>query len=176
MEKSIEFNLSSKDRKEIRYEIVNLFLNEEPGTGKQELSSKYIYYVETLLDGKRIFLKRPANLNKGFDFIIKVEDIEFREKGADKDAPRHSDIITDLKNKRNEDEDKYNELYSLIKDIYECKDINSSDMEKLSFKNGYSVELVLKLIKWFFIEQDITYWNYSGRAMLMDNINNIGGE
>ncbi len=29
----------------------------------------------------------------------------------------------------------------------------------------FSVEHILKTIKWLFIEQDIRYWNYSGRQM-----------
>jgi hypothetical protein len=27
-------------------------------------------------------------------------------------------------------------------------------------------EMLLKILKWLFIEQDITYWNYDGRQML----------
>ena len=60
-------------RNSIRQAVVLEFLNEEPGTGNKKLASKYIYYVETLRDGNRIYLERPAQLNKGFDFIIKKQ-------------------------------------------------------------------------------------------------------
>ena len=31
---------------------------------------------------------------------------------------------------------------------------------------GLNVELLVKVLKWLFIEQDIRCWNYSGREML----------
>lgn len=37
---------------------------------------------------------------------------------------------------------------------------------KVVFNKGMSVEMLLKVLKWLFIEQDITYWNYDGREML----------
>jgi hypothetical protein len=40
---------------------------------------------------------------------------------------------------------------------------------------GYPVDMVLKLIKWFFIEQDINYWNVSGRNKFMGAVNEIFG-
>ena len=45
-----------------------------------------------------------------------------------------------------------------------CKDISSEEISKLTFTTGYSAEHILKVLKWLFIEQDIRYWNYSGRA------------
>jgi hypothetical protein len=39
----------------------------------EEEYSKYRYDVEICHDGKRVYLTRPTNLNKGFDFEIKVE-------------------------------------------------------------------------------------------------------
>ena len=34
------------------------------------------------------------------------------------------------------------------------------------FNSKYPLELILKILKWMFIEQDIRYWNYSGRSEL----------
>jgi hypothetical protein len=34
------------------------------------------------------------------------------------------------------------------------------------FKNNVKAERMLLLAKWFFIEQDVTYWTESGRHML----------
>lgn len=34
---------------------------------------------------------------------------------------------------------------------------------------GFPMDLIFKTSKWFFIEQDIRYWNYSGRNMLMES-------
>ena len=58
-------------------------------------------------------------------------------------------------------------LYKLIEDVYNCKEIEDTN---LKFDSGNSVDLILKVAKWFFIEQDIRYWNYSGRAMFMSGV------
>jgi hypothetical protein len=85
----------SGDRASIRRQVIMKFIKEEPGTGKAELCSKYIYDVEVTQDGSRIFLKRPASLNKGMDFSVHYEGIRFRNKGM-VDMPSHSNIFTDL--------------------------------------------------------------------------------
>ena len=71
--------------------MVSVFASEAPGTGGGDSASKYIYFVEPLNSGDRVYLQRPA---KGEETIR-----------------------------------------------------------------------ILKAIKWLFIEQDIRYWNYSGRNM-----------
>ena len=49
--------------------------------------------------------------------------------------------------------------------------IEESEIASIIFTDeGYAFEHVLKTIKWLFIEQDITYWNWSGRAMLYSAI------
>ena len=41
---------------------------------------------------------------------------------------------------------------------------------------GFSLEVVLKVLKWLWIEQDIRYWNYSGRQMLKASVDKaLGG-
>lgn len=160
-------------RNSIRQAVVLEFLGEEPGEGNGDLASKYIYYVETLSDGNRIYLQRPAQLNKGFDFIIKVENIQFREKGALKYAPSHNNIIDDLTNKKRENCNEYIKLFDYIEKVFNCNEIEEQWFEEFTFKTGKSVEIILKTIKWLFIEQDITYWNYSGRNMLMNGIREI---
>ncbi len=48
-----------------------------------------------------------------------------------------------------------------------CRDICTHIRERdLPFR----IERALKVAKWLFIKQDITDWNTSGRAMLMDGI------
>jgi len=159
---------NSGTRNEVRKRVVEKFMEEKPGTGKGAKTSKYDYYVETLSDGNRIFLTRPTAPKNGFDFLIRVENTDFNEgAGRKRDNPKHEDITNDLKNKKIENPQMYNELYRLIKQVYECKDIVPSSYQNLSFSTGYPLDLILGVIKWFFIEQDIRYWNYSGRGMFM---------
>lgn len=168
--KKIEkFFSNSGTRNEVRERVITEFLQETPGTGSGDKQSKYLYYVETLSNGNRIYLERPVNLHNGFDFVINVENMIFlTEKGLEKHYPAHDHIIADLEDKRDESREKYAILYTLIEDVYNCKEIG--DNINLKFDTGYDVDMILKVIKWFFIEQDIRYWNYSGRAMLMSGI------
>lgn len=158
-------------RKRIRERVVYEFLEEEPGSGSGDLSSKYRYHVETLEDGKRIVLTRPAYLNKGFDFVVRVEGINFNTKGARlRDNPNHPDIIEDLVRKRAENPKLYGELFGLIQKVHACEEVTRNDYSHLYFETGYATDLILLVVKWLFIEQDITYWNFSGRNMFMSKI------
>ena len=57
--------------------VVDALAAETPGTGNGEDASKYIYYVETLNSGDRVYLQRPANLHNGFDFLVCVENANY---------------------------------------------------------------------------------------------------
>ncbi len=162
-----KFFSNSGTRNEVRERIIAEFIKEMPGTGNGDNQSKYLYYVETLNDGNRIYLERPANLHNGFDFLINVENINFSTTNRIKYNPSHDNIFSDLQVKKAESPEKYAKLYKLIEDVYNCEEIPEID---LSFNTGYPVDLILKVAKWFFIEQDIRYWNYSGRAMFMSGV------
>lgn len=60
-----------------------------------------------------------------------------------------------------------------MKKVYLCEDIDEYSYESVYFSDGYSVDMILKVLKWLFIEQDIRYWNYSGRDMLWQSIQSI---
>ena len=162
-----KFFSNSGTRNEVRERVIAEFLKEAPGTGNGENQSKYLYFVETLKDGNRIYLERPANLHNGFDFLINVENINFSTTNRVKYNPSHDNIFNDLKAKKAESPEKYKKLYKLIENVYSCKEIEDTNLQ---FDSGYSVDLILKVAKWFFIEQDIRYWNYSGRAMFMSGV------
>ena len=169
----IEFVVKGGSTKEQLHELViHEFLKEKPGTGKGKDASRYRYNVEKLADGKRVFLTRPARLKMGFDFRISVEGMRFLTKH---DYPKHEDITRDLWQKKKKHPDKAGKLHEAIRRVYECEDPSDilPDYASFDFGIGYSVELLLKVIKWFFIEQDIRGWNYSGRKMFMDGVTNI---
>lgn len=152
-------------RQEVRNRVIDVFEMEPPGTGTGDDCSKTYYYVETLADGNRVYLCRPAALNKGFDFLIRVENADYGRKGGFKNAPSHNDISRDLEVKKQENPEEYKKLYVLLRKVFECHDLSDDEYNSTSFNSGLSSEHVLKVIKWLFIEQDITYWNWSGRNM-----------
>lgn len=55
-----KFFSNNGSRNEVRMRVVDAFAAETPGTGNGEDASKYIYYVETLSSGDRVYLQRPA--------------------------------------------------------------------------------------------------------------------
>jgi hypothetical protein len=167
----IEFSLQGKTRKELRDKIVNKFLNEDSGywkDGKKHVT-RYKYFVEKLKDNRRIFLLRPTFLNKGIDFQVWVEKMD----GIEDKRPSHKDVMNDLNLKKSENPQNFKVLMELIDRVWNCEEPDQCLKEiNLNFKNGFSVELLLKILKWLFIEQDITYWNYDGRTMLKTAIEN----
>ena len=152
-------------RNDVRKRVLEVLMEEAPGTGAGELSSKYTYYVETLEDGNRVYLSRPAFLNKGFDFVIRIENADYGHKGSYKNIPSHKDISADLKTKKAENPEMYKKFHVLLKKIFECHDVSKEEYDSIHFNSGFSPEHILKVIKWLFIEQDIAYWSYSGRYM-----------
>jgi len=160
------------ERNTTRSKVVRCFLREKPGTGKKGLASKYRYYVEELPSGKRVFLERPAWNKRGFDFIIHVEGEIFSNR---KTNPAHKDIFKELSRKKQEGPREYKKLFRMIERVFQCEDPEDfiEECRSLCFESGLEAEVLLKVIKWFFIEQDIRYWNYSGRNMFMEGVRKI---
>jgi hypothetical protein len=163
----------SGDRTSVRKQVIIKFLDEEPGTGTGENCSKYIYEVETTKKGNKVILKRPANLNKGMDFTVNVEGIRFKEKGL-VSVPSHSVIIQDLTKKKEKDSTEYKKVKAVIRKIHNCEILEDKDYENIEFSVGQPIDVILKSIKWLFIEQDVTYWNWSGRSMLFSALHDKG--
>lgn len=89
------------------------------------------------------------------------------------EMPSHPDVIGDLKKKVDSYPKLSEELFAAISDIYDCvdpKDVLLKHPEIKKIKAGLPVDTILRIIKWLFIEQDLTYWLYSGRNMLMSAI------
>jgi len=59
--------------------------------------------------------------------------------------------------------------------VYNCEEPEEilRDIRGIKFQSGLSVELILKVLKWYFIEQDIRNWNYSGRGMFKSGLDEI---
>lgn len=161
------------NREKIKRYVIERFLDEEPGKGKKDLASKYFYNVE-YCENRKIFIARPATLNYGMDFTVHVEGIKFKPKFAFKDRPKHDDIIQDLIQKKNKDLDAYQKLAYFLQKIFLCQNVEKEELRSIKIDAGLlTCEEVCLVVKWLFIEQDVTYWNYSGRAMfysaLLDN-------
>lgn len=158
-------------RNEVRMRVISKISEEVPGTGREKKASRYKYYVETLKNGDRIYLQRPANLHNGFDFLVCVENANYAEEGRKRrNYPKHDDIKNDLNLKKAENPEMYSKLYDILKKVFECNDVLDEEIDTIHFESGLPVDHIVKATKWLFIEQDIRYWNYSGRYMTWEII------
>lgn len=172
----------SKRRKILRDQVIELFLKEPHGRGTGEEASRWVYKVENSIDNRFIYLKRPALLNKGVDFEVHASEKVFFVPTDLKPSriytrPKHKSLCFPINAIRSEHKKEYDVLVQLLQLIYFCKDYsdfvnkNKSMLEKnISYNHNESeyIEIdyltIAQTIKWLFIEQDVTYWNWSGRA------------
>lgn len=159
----------SLNRDEIVKKVVNIFINNE--SQQRGHGVKFRYPVENLSVGKELFILRPAGLRK-WNFDFKVEVLE--EFGLGRGT--HDEIKSDFKNKRLENPQKFKDLLEALTTLYNCSE---NDVDQLlknhpnlqeSFQTGAKVDVLLKVVKWMFIMEDIVYWNYKGRAKLYNYI------
>ncbi len=162
----------SVSRHEIVRQVVNVFINTEY---QQRAKGVQFWYpveqlpsnAQLLSENTQLFILRPGGLRKwNFDFKVNVTP----ELGLGKGT--HGEIALDLGNKKHENPQKLGELLEAINEIYSCSE---NDADRVfgkyphlqgSFQTGAKVEVLLKVIKWMFIMEDIVYWNYDGRAFL----------
>ena len=170
-----DYILPAGDRIQKRLALISCFLNENAGTGRGDYASRYQYNVETYGNYK-IYLKRPTQLNKGFDFTVNVQGMYFK-KNKRYSNPSHQDIFNALAYCMDTYPKTYDDVRNAIINIYNCIDID------LSYINAYfcdyegtehPIQIILLAIKWLFMEQDCAYWNYSGRKMLFDRLSERG--
>lgn len=171
---SIDYTLMSNTREKIREELILLFLQEKPGCETE--SSGYKYIVENIAP-YNIYLQRPAPLNKGFDFVVNVENMYFKlgDKRRHRN-PSHQDIVAVLLSYKQQFTQEYCKLRNLINRIFQCENFDvaqeAKDLPPFTNYDGEMIPIAVILcsIKWLFIEQDITYWNWSGRFMLFRHL------
>lgn len=168
METQLTVTIKASSREEYHKKLIMLFLEEKHGTSQEW--NYYYYYVETGKNGKRVYLKRPAYKNKGMDFEVRVEDYQFRYGKYNNiistgNRPKHDEIWDDVYNKVVENPEDRQKLRVLITQVYNCEEPNEDIINSCHFTTGLPLDLLLYAIKWLFIEQDMTYWNQSGREM-----------
>ncbi|MGA2242654.1 MAG: hypothetical protein ABSH11_11570 [Verrucomicrobiota bacterium] len=163
----VTFRLTTRTRADLRVEVLKQWIAEVPGT--PEYRNTYRYDVEQLSNGSWIFAKRPAWKNKGIDFEVYCENFPMHGKAS---RPSHDDVISEIKSIISEKPNCEKELFGAIKRVWECIPPDEV-MASLGVLKGYlRAERLLKILRWLFIEQDLTYWIESGRHMLRGKIEN----
>ena len=132
--------------------------------GEEKEGGKYRYFVEKFDNGGRLYLERPGRLNKGCDFVIFLENSFLHKNGNDR-PPSHKDLFGDLERKKARLAPKHwRALLDAIRAEYDLK-----TAPPLALRTGddeLDAARLTALCRWFFLEQDLTYWNRTGRHML----------
>ena len=158
-------NVDDLSRENIRSKILRTWLKEDPGTGKHR------YNVEVCADGSQIYLIRPANLNKGCDFVIVSENYLKFKNGNDK-PPKLADAAGLIKSGCKANPLIRKPLKQAMIKAYNCVTLDDvfAEFPILLTSSHCSIERAIKLIKWMWIEQDVTYWTGRGREMFYEHL------
>ena len=171
------------DRKAFRDGAIRAFLAENPGTGIGDLTSRNIYEVERSLSGHSVELHRPAYLNNGMDFTVQCPSIVFAAtiQKRWRCVPRHDHLSTIFSSLRRKYPRKYEDVQRALENAYLCKHLG--DLKTISQlvskplvpnEAGCPADLAVLIARWLFVEQDVTYWHCSGRAMLFGKLQKDG--
>lgn len=164
------------DRATMRRSLVEAFLEEAPGTGRGAGATRYTYVVDTSPSGHDIELYRPAQLNNGFDFTVRVPSLVVSDLRAPWcSVPRHDDLKGLLHQLASQDLARYAAVQDAIHKVWLCEPVGGELADLSTFvatatcpgANDCPADTVVLIAKWLFAEQDLTYWNQSGRAMLL---------
>jgi len=147
-----------------RFEIVKIvvsaFIDFEKD--KKGRDVEFRYPVETLSNGERLYIRRPG-VKWNFDFKVELPINCGLEEG------RHDQIALLLRRLKEQDEQKFDRLWQMITSLYNCSNNDVDDMllrNPISYEGMPATDILLKVIKWLFIMEDIIYWHYEGRAFL----------
>src|SRR3972149_1828551 len=156
---------SDLPRHRIVRKVVNTFIKTEYRRKGRGIGFKYP--VEKLPNGEMLSIARPGH-KKNFDFKVDVVPEHGFGDGS------HQEIASDLRRKRKENQKEFERLLEVIAEIYNCSENDVGVLLKKyrglkhAFKTGGSIEVLLKILKWLFIMEDIIYWDNEGRAYLFN--------
>lgn len=152
--------IDSTGRFEIVKTVVNSFIDFEKD--KKGRNIEFRYPVENLSGGEKLYIRRPG-MRWNFDFKLEIPSNYGFGEG------RHDQIALLLRERKEHDEKKFNKLWQMITDLYHCANNDVDSMLKrnpISYEEKSEADILLKVIKWLFIMEDIIYWHYEGRAFL----------
>jgi hypothetical protein len=150
-------------RNEIVRKVVNTFIKTE--YQKKGKGVTFRYPVEKLPSNGHLFIARPGH-KKNFDFKVEVTEEMGLKEG------KHEQVVLDLRVKKQCNPQGFGDFLRAAEEVYHCSE---NDIDRLlprysnlkgAFDTGAEVEVILKIMKWMFIMEDIVYWDVEGRAFL----------
>jgi len=98
-----------------------------------------------------------------------------RFKNGNPKPPQQQTLIDELHTLNAMSLDQKLEILTAVRRIWNCEEVNGVVADLNLFSGDVRAERALKLAKWLFIEQDVTYWTESGRHMLRQWIESTFG-
>ena len=164
------YEIMASSKSEARKIVIEAFLKESCGSKSE--TSYYEYNVEKYEDLK-IVLKRPGVFKKGFDFTVNIRGMYFK-KNKRYENPSFDDILNALKDAKDNFPNDYKYVQNEINNIFNVEPYDFSNLKNIYFMDyenkKHPIAIILLAIKWLFISEDISYWNWSGRTMFMDKL------
>ncbi len=150
-------------RNEIVRKVVDTFIKTEYHEKGKGVTFRYP--VEKLPSNRPLFITRPGH-KKNFDFKVEVTEEMGLKEG------KHEQVVLDLRMKKQRNPQEFEDFLRAVEEVYHCSE---NDIDRLlprysnlkgAFDTGAEVEIILKILKWLFIMEDIVYWDVEGRAFL----------
>ncbi|MFZ6017413.1 MAG: hypothetical protein ACOYU0_07415 [Nitrospirota bacterium] len=156
-----EIKISTQSgRFEIVKTVVTTFIEFEKD--KKGKGIEFRYHVEDLSNGEKLYIRRPG-VKWNFDFKVEIPT------NCRLEEDRHDQIAVLLRKMSEQDREAFNRLWQIITNLYNCSnnDVDSMLAENpISYPEEPKADVLLKVVKWLFIMEDIIYWHYEGRAFL----------
>lgn len=143
--------------------VVNTFIDFEHD--KKGKGVVFKYPVEELTSGENLYIIRPGK-KWNFDFKVDVKPDYMLEKAT------HDQIALILRHLKEKEDEEFYKLWHALTEIYDCTECDVSIILKkdtISISERPQLDILLKVIKWLFIMEDILYWHFEGRAFLYNS-------
>ncbi|MCZ7383928.1 MAG: hypothetical protein O8C62_07450 [Candidatus Methanoperedens sp.] len=132
------------------------------------------YEVETLSDGRKICITKPGGKNvygrmQIHDFMVWI----YNESKNELWRISHDEIFDDLKNKMEQNKSEAKRVILALKRVHAGEEPDEVIQENPDLGNsldGYAPELILKVYKWIWGQEDCNYPTGEGRNMSMNAI------
>ncbi len=132
------------------------------------------YEVEILSDGRKICITKPGGKNvygrmQVHDFMVWI----YNEHKNELWRISHDEIFEDLKAKMKQNSGEAKKVILALKRVHagdEPDDVLRENPDLGKSLHGYAPELILKVYKWIWGQEDCNYPNGEGRNMSMNSI------
>ena len=109
-----------------------------------------------------MYICRPG-VKWNFDFKVEIPPVSELKEG------KHDQIARLLRELKEKNKQEFDNLWQVITLLYDCTN-NDVDVilqqNPIRYEGTLPIDILLKVIKWMFIMEDIIYWHYEGRAFL----------